>query len=66
VLIFNYVPVFLPKVILYALGAVLQGRANFFMDDLPYPLCSTLPGLKQEMGPPVLHIRYTMSGEAAI
>ena len=36
------------------------------MDDLPYPLCSKLPGLKQEMGPPVPHIRDTMSGEAAI
>jgi hypothetical protein len=42
------------------------GTANFFMDDLPYPLCSKLPGLKQEMGPPVPHIRDTMSGEAAI
>jgi hypothetical protein len=50
----------------FALCAMLQGRANFFVDDLPYPLCSKLPGLKQEMGPPVLHIRYTMSGEAAI
>ena len=45
---------------------MLQGTAHFFMDDLPYPLCSKLPGLKQEMGPSVLHIRYTMLGEAAI
>jgi hypothetical protein len=39
---------------------------TLFMDDFPYPLRWKLPGLKQEMGPPVLHIRYTMSGEAAI
>jgi hypothetical protein len=33
---------------------------TFFIDDFAYPLCPKLPGFKQEMGPPVFHIRYTM------
>ena len=52
---------------LYALCALLFiDWANFFRNDLAYRLCSTLLGLKQEMRPPVLHIRYPMPGEAAI
>jgi len=49
---------------LYAM--LLSDRDNFFMEGLPYPLESRLSGLKKEMGPPALHTRYTMSGEAAI
>ncbi len=46
-------------------GATIQHKSKYPMGD-PKDICSKLPGLKQEMRPPVLHIRYTMSGEAAV